>query len=278
VQVPPTPKFALNQGAKPADVYLVTSARKYCPWSAPAAWCLLLLTAVGASAADTEIKFPTVTADGVTYSNVTIFSKSATHVSISHAGGMASLKAKSLDTTTQRKLGYITAEEPKSELPSLAVGGGQVDPRFREIQERVQRNVEDFLQQIDKKSLYQLLTLIGILYLFFCYCCMQICKKTNNRPGLLVWIPGLQMIPLLRAAGMSPWLFVTLFIPLVGQIVQIVWCVRICRVRQKNSLLAILLIIPVTSVIAFVYLALSGHPRNPDETDTGRIKLGFQSS
>jgi hypothetical protein len=245
----------------------------------PRAGWALLLTIVSASAADTEIKLPSVTADGVIYSNVVIFSKNATHVSISHAGGMANVKAKSLDTVTQRKLGYLTAEEPKSELPSITVGaGGAVDPRLREMQERMQRNVEDFLQQIDKRSLYQLLALVGILYLFFCYCCVQICKKTNNRPGLLVWLPGFQMIPLLRAAGMSPWLFITLFIPIVGLIVQIVWCVRICRVRQKNSLLALLLIIPVTFPLAFLYLALSGHPRNPDETDTGRIKLGFQSS
>jgi hypothetical protein len=241
-------------------------------------WCALLLAVASAGAADTEIKLPSITADGVTYSNVTIFSKSPTHVSISHAGGMASLKAKSLDTMTQRKLGYIAAEEPKSELPSLAPRAGAADPRIREIQERAQRNVEDFLQQVDKKTLYEILTLVGILYLFFCYCCAQVCKKTNNRPGLLVWVPGFQMIPLLRAAGMSPWLFITLFIPVVGLIVQLVWCVRICRVRQKNSFLALLLIIPVTFPLAFLYLALSGHPHSADETDTGRIKLGFQSS
>jgi hypothetical protein len=274
-QVPLTHKFALNQEAEPADRYLVRSVRKYCLWKAPGTWCaLLLLGVVTASAADVDIKLPSVTADGVTYSNVVIFTKSATHISISHAGGMASLKAKSLDTMTQRKLGYLAAEEPKSELPSIAVGG-EVDPRLREIQERVQRNVEDFLQQIDKKSLYQLLTLIGILYLFFCYCCMQICKKTNNRPGLLVWVPGLQMIPLLRAAGMSPWLY---FIPIVNFFASIVWCFRICRVRQKGAFLGFLLLLPVTSPLAFVYLALSGHPRSPDETDTGRIKLGFQST
>jgi hypothetical protein len=257
----------------------VIGARKYRLWNTPGAWCaLLLMVAISASAADVDIKLPSVTADGVTYSNVVIFTKSATHISISHAGGMASLKAKSLDTITQRKLGFVVAEEPKGELPSLAAGAGAADPRLREIQERVQRNVEDFVQQIDKKTLYELLALIGILYLFFCYCCMQICRKTNNRPGLLVWVPGFQMIPLLRAAGMSSWLFILLLIPVVNVIVQIVWCVRICRVRQKNSLLALLLILPVTSILAFVYLALSGHPGNPDETDTGRIKLGFQSS
>src|SRR5687767_968176 len=96
-QVPRTHKVALKQEAIPADVYLVRSVRKYCLWKAPAVWCALLLAAVGAGAADTDIKLPSVTADGVTYSNVVIFSKSATHVSISYAGGMANIKAKSLD-------------------------------------------------------------------------------------------------------------------------------------------------------------------------------------
>jgi hypothetical protein len=274
--VPPTHKFALNHEARPADIQDVSGARKYCLWSAPI-WCAFMLAVVSAGAADTDIKLPSVTADGVTYSNVVIFSKSATHVSISHAGGMASIKAKSLDMITQRKLGFATAEEPKGELSSIAMAPG-ADPRIREIQERVQRNVEDFIQQVDKKTLYEILALIGILYLFFCYCCMQICRKTSNRAGLLVWVPGLQMIPLLRAAGMSPWLFLLLLIPGVNVIVEIAWCVRICRVRQKNSLLALLLIIPATFPMAFVYLALSGHPRTPDETDTGRIKLGFQAS
>jgi hypothetical protein len=240
------------------------------------ALCALVFCATEVVAADADIKLESVTSEGVTYSNVVIFSKSATHVSISYAGGMASLKAKSLDMATQRKLGYLAAEEPTTKLPPIV--GAATDPRIQELQERYQRNIEDFLQQVDKKSLYQLLTLIGIIYLFFCYCCWQLCRKTNNRAGLLVWVPGLQMIPLLRAAGMSPWLFIALFIPVVGAIVSIVWCVRICRVRQKNPLVAILLIVPVTFPLAFVYMALSGHPRDPGETDTGRIKLGFQST
>jgi hypothetical protein len=45
--------------------------------------CLWALTiGMVVSAADTDIKLETVTADGETYSNVVVFSKSATHVSI----------------------------------------------------------------------------------------------------------------------------------------------------------------------------------------------------
>ena len=79
------------------------------------------------------------------------------------------------------------------------------------------------------------------------------------------------MIPLLRAAGMSPWLFLALFLPVVNLIIWIVWCFRICRVRQKSALLGILLLLPVTNILAFVYLALSGY--GPEaENDSERWK------
>jgi hypothetical protein len=250
----------------------------YCRWALWWSCCALALGTLNLAAADVDIKLDSLTADGEVYSNVVVFSKSPTHISVSYAGGMASLKAKSLDTATQRKLGYLAPEEPKTSLPPIAAA--VTDPRLRELQQRYQRNVEEFIQQLDKKTMYEILTLIGILYLFFCYCCWQICRKTSNRAGLFVWIPGFQMVPLLRAAGMSPWLFFTLFIPLVGQIVMIVWCFRICRVRQKSALVAIFLLLPVTSILAFLYLALSGY--GPEEEAErgggGKIKLGFQST
>jgi len=235
-----------------------------------------VLWVLNAAAADVEIKLDSISAEGEVYSNVVVFTKSPTHISISYAGGMASLKAKSLDKATQRKLGYLAPEESKTSLPPIV--GAATDPRLRELQERYQRNIEEFIQQLDKKTMYEILTLIGILYLFHCYCCWQICRKTSNRGGILVWLPGLKMIPLLRAAGMSPWLFLAL--PFVGPIVMIIWCFRICRVRQKSVLVAIFLLFPVTSVLAFIYLALSGYgPEEEGEREGGgKIKLGFQST
>jgi len=254
------------------------------------------------SAADTDVKLETITADGETYSNAVVFSKSATHVSISHSRGMANIKVESLDATTQRKLGFLAAEEPAAvtKLPTLA--GITEDARFKELQERYQKNAEEFIQQLDPMMGYKILALLGILYLFFCYCCWQICRKTSNRAGLFVWLPGFQMIPLFRAAGMSPWLFLLLFVPpagvaacvfwsspaiivapivfsLVNLIIWIVWCFRICRVRQKSALLGILMLLPVTNVLAFVYLALSGYgPEAESDSEGGRIKLSFQPS
>lgn len=231
------------------------------------------------SAADTDVKLETVTADGETYSNVVVFSKSATHVSISHSRGMANIKAQSLDATTQRKLGFLAAEEPATAMKFPTLTGVVEDARLQELQERYRKNVEDFMQQLDPTMGYKILALLGILYLFFCYCCWQICRKTSNRAGLFVWLPGFQMIPLLRAAGMSPWLFLALFLPVVNLIIWIVWCFRICRVRQKSALLGILLLLPATNVLAFVYIALSGYgPEAENDSEGGRIKLSFQPS
>jgi hypothetical protein len=240
--------------------------------------CALAIAMV-ASAADTDIKLDTVTADGETYSNVVVFSKSATHVNIKHSRGMANIKAETLDATTQRKLGYLAAEEPAAVTKFPTLTGIAEDARFKELQERYQKNVEDFMQQLDPTMGYKILALLGILYLFYCYCCWQICRKTSNRAGLFVWLPGFQMIPLLRAAGMSPWLFLALFLPVINLIIWIVWCFRICRVRQKSALLALLLLLPGTNILAFVYVALSGYgPEAENDYDGGKIKLSFQPS
>lgn len=272
------PDLGLNFDPKPADDRYVTNARKYFALR----WLggLFALAAGIAFTPDAgDMRFDTITAEGETYSNVVVFSKSATHVSISHSRGMANIKAKSLDTATQRRLGFLPAEDPAATTPLPVLGGRIDDPRFRELQERYQKNFDDFVGQLNPATLYQILALLAILYLFFCYCCWQICRKTSNRAGLLVWLPGFQMIPLLRAAGMSPWLFLALFVPVVGMIVWIVWCFRICRVRQKSALVGVLMLLPVTNVLAFVYLALSGYGPEADSPYTGgKIKLGFQPS
>jgi hypothetical protein len=50
-------------------------------------------------------------------------------------------------------------------------------------------------------------------------------------------------------------------------------------VRQKGPLLGVLMLLPVTNVLAFVYLALSGYgPEAENEYDGGKIKLSYQPS
>jgi uncharacterized membrane protein YhaH (DUF805 family) len=82
----------------------------------------------------------------------------------------------------------------------------------------------------------------------------------------MIWFPVLQMFPLLRAAKMSGWWFVAFLIPLIGVVAHIVWCVKICKACGKSGLVIVLLILPGTNVLAFLYLALS--KGNIESTET----------
>ncbi len=100
--------------------------------------------------------------------------------------------------------------------------------------------------------------LIGLgLYLFFCFCCKRICEKTGQAPGALIWIPILQFIPLLRAAGMATWMFLLLLVPLVNVAVAVMMWVKICVACGKSPWLVILLFIPPINLIFFPYLAFA---------------------
>jgi len=96
-----------------------------------------------------------------------------------------------------------------------------------------------------------------VFHLFFSYCARLICIKTGNVPGIMVWLPVLQIFPMLRAAGMSGWWFLGLFVPVLNLVVQILWCINIVKARGKHVIWAILLILPLINVVAFIYLAFS---------------------
>ncbi len=94
-----------------------------------------------------------------------------------------------------------------------------------------------------------------MVYLFFCYCNKRICEKCGMRPGLLIWAPILNVIPLFRAAQMSGWWFLVLLIPLVGEVLYIVLCVKLCQARGKGILA--MLVVLLLPVLGFPYLAFS---------------------
>jgi hypothetical protein len=84
------------------------------------------------------------------------------------------------------------------------------------------------------------------------------------------------MIPLLRAAGMSRWWFLAFFVPLLNVLAWVLWCFNITRARDKGLLVAILLCLPVTSGLAFLYLALSGVP--PSEPPRKYKSMSLQAA
>jgi hypothetical protein len=119
-------------------------------------------------------------------------------------------------------------------------------------------------------TLYLAIGAAAFFYLFFCYCCMLICQKTGNPPGILIWIPVLQVFPLLRAASMSALWFFAFLIPVLNIIAPIVWCVKISKARGKSPGLALLLLLPGISLFAFLYLAFSS---GPAAAPAGKLQL-----
>ena len=105
--------------------------------------------------------------------------------------------------------------------------------------------------------LFALAITVGV-YVFFCYCCKRICEKTGRAPGALIWIPILQFIPLLQAAGMAAWMIVLLLIPFVNVVVAVMMWAKLCVARGKSGWLVILLFIPVVNLVFLPYLAFAG--------------------
>ena len=95
------------------------------------------------------------------------------------------------------------------------------------------------------------------LYLFFCYCCKRICEKCGHNPGILIWIPIVNLIPLLQVAGMAVWMIILFFIPIVGFIMAIMMWAKICTARGKSPWLVIMMFIPIVNLFFIPYLAFS---------------------
>lgn len=111
---------------------------------------------------------------------------------------------------------------------------------------------------------------IGVLvvmlfaYLFFCFCSKLIVEKTGNEAGVLIWLPVVQLLPMLRAAGMPAWWFLLWMVPVMNIVASLVWSFKIVEARGKSVLWAILLLLPGTNLIAFIYLAFSsGYDARP---------------
>jgi len=100
--------------------------------------------------------------------------------------------------------------------------------------------------------------LIGLaFYVFFCFCYKRICEKCGVTPGILIWIPIVQLIPLLQVAKMPVWMIILLLIPLVNIVIAVMLMAKICIARGKSPWLVILMFIPIANLIFLPYLAFS---------------------
>ena len=184
---------------------------------------------------------------------------------ISHAQGMASIKVRDLDTATQLKLGY-QVEAPKQTAVEKVMEASNIsrfedDPRVQEVEGELMRQAESYIELIDQNTMYAIVAFIVLSYLLFSFLCRCICVKTSNPPSPLIWLPFFKQIPLFKAAGMSGWWILSNFVPGLVLVAYIIWSIRIAQSRAKSVVWGVMLLLPVTNILAFLYLALSSDGR-----------------
>jgi hypothetical protein len=237
------------------------------------AWLLLtvlVLLAPGARAAGVE-SLEVLQAGAHTYRNVTVTTKAKDYIFILHDKGMANVKLSEISPEVREALGYVDpAAKKATNNNNNAVTWAKTTltkletPQVKGVEERLARTWTDQMRAAETRLppiTTKLLLIAGgtllALYLFGCYCCMLICQKAGQEAGPMVWLPVLQTFPMLRAAGMSRWWFLALFVPVLNLVAHVLWCLNISHVRGKTMLVALLLVLPPFSILAFLYLAFS---------------------
>lgn len=235
----------------------------------PAIALLVCLAALRLPAAD--IQLPSLKIGTDVFTNVTVYQMSPTDIFVRHERGFGNAKISNLDDATLRLLG-LKSDKAATEVAARGASGAAVDKVKATLAAVNLKLPADsaFLGGISKtKPPIELLigTLCGMLlgYLFVCWCFKKICVNAGSEPGALIWFPILQMFPLLRAARIPAWWFVIFCIPVLNLLAHVLWAIRICRACGKGLFVALLLILPLTNIIAILYLAFSGGNEQPAE-------------
>jgi hypothetical protein len=221
-----------------------------------------------------ELKFPLLKIGTQTLTNATVTTRNKEYIFVLHSGGMTNFKVANLDDETLETLGLNAMIKPKAQTNTVAtwakgtISNMQTE-RVMALEESVKSRLPTTatISKLDPIFFLAIGACLLLSYFFFCYCSMLICRKAGTEPGVLVWIPILQMIPLIRAAGMGPLWVLAFIIPLLNLVAQVVWSFKIAKARGKNAVWAILLLLPVTNILAFIYLAFSdgGQSSKPEQ-------------
>jgi hypothetical protein len=243
---------------------------------------ILFLIAPLASNAMTDETFDVLHVGTRTYTNVTVTTKTRTQIFIMHSAGMHTIKVADLPPEILSKLGYssVPEEKPTKGLAALGTAAKKSGvkfsfPQFKQFQGQLGSHKPVNFAAINW-STNALLTISGIVvlfYLFFSYCAMLICQKAGEMPGPLVWVPFLQLIPLLKAAQMPAGWIILFLIPGLNIIAHIVWSMKIASARGKGPLTGLCLILPITSFFAFLYLAFSNGAVHKERTTVEIMSL-----
>jgi hypothetical protein len=233
--------------------------------------------------------------------------RTATHLFIQHARGVANIKIAQLDAEALKSVSpdnagnavvTAAAAAPENE-PAQSKEGASAGERSAAASGLVEMLVgmlADIKEAVPASMAASFGLIIGVtlavllcLYLFYSYCVRLICVKSGYQPGVLAWLPVVRDYALFRASGMSVvwflvlmspgviarviqgrfqgWEYVVLGVCLVAVMVHCYWCVRICQARGKGTPTMLFLIIPFTYPFAFLYLAFSGGGDASDSED-----------
>jgi hypothetical protein len=225
-----------------------------------------------------EQTFPVLQTKTGAYTNVTVTKKTKDWIFILHSAGVCNVKASDLPTDARIALGYETPapKGPAAEKPEGGVTTAETSaaapapklPRFdfsqvkafaadwRYNRKEKESEIKAFLAA-HAAGVCEFLCLLLVFHILHSAIFWLICRKTHNAPGPLVWVPILQLIPLLRAANMPRVWFFAFFVPIINIIAIIVFSVKIVKSRGKGFWVSILLLVPPTSGLAMLYLAFS---------------------
>jgi hypothetical protein len=241
------------------------------------------LAAPGSLAA-IEQSFDVLEVGTQTYRNVTVTTKSKNYVFIIHSDGMTNLKISELPVEVLTRLGYEDPKAPKVSTNAATVWAKKTlakldTPEVKAVPDQVQTTWNKSslgaklpIPKLTKEIMLAAAGIALLLYLCHSYCLMLICRKAGTEPGFLIWVPILQLLPLLTAAGMSRWWFLGYCVPGLSLVAHIIWCFKICDARGKTAFVAVLLILPVTSPLAFLFLAFSNGVKSAGQPEQSRPK------
>lgn len=244
--------------------------------------CMLFLGLGGLIPAAAQVQLGTLHVGANTYHNVTVTSQSANSIFIAHSLGFANIKVADVDPQVLAKLGYNLKEVNWNNRTVTSWADLAADPRIVALRKKFTPEMQAQLKALEKNLIMTFWCVLLAGFLFFSYCCQQICLKAGRKPGVAVWLPVLQLVPLFQTAGLSAsWVLLILsplLIPVLAILVfdrfgvsflwlallpiiphamaYMVWSVKICRARGMGNGIALLLMLPWTNLFAFLYLAL----------------------
>lgn len=246
--------------------------------------------ALGAGKSDeatVEQRFPLLQIGTQFFTNATVTSHTSNYVFVVHSQGMSNIKVSRLSEEERLKLGYppVVKKQPTSLTNAVGWAKQQIahleSPQVKEFERSWLSRVPANLKSpgaLPTSYLAGAAAIVLLLHLFHSFCLKCICIKAGSEPGLLVWLPVLQVFPMLRAAGMSPAWFLALLVPGLNLVAGVVWCVKIVDARGKNFVVLLALLCPGLNLLAFLYLAFSDGAPKPKEREPAREIMTLEAA